>query len=495
MVIKNKGFLGGYKFRNFEGQPKEKLIETEIPEKVTVPLKQGFGNEVPVTVKTWDKVRAGQIIGIDNDSVSNPVHAPVNGIVEEIKKINYFKQEISAVIIKSDKTSGWQSLEGFMDEWLKLPVEKIEELIYLSGAASLGRNGIPTRFNSSTILPEEVDDLIIHETGSEVYNPSLFLLLGKRVLSFIEGLKILKKILPNAKVHVVLDKHQKYLIEELSKFISGWSWINIYSVEPKYPFGCDEVIIPAILGKNLPEGSSAANTGTIVLSVQAVLHACEAVTQGKPLIEKIVTLCGPGFKEPLHIQIRTGSSLENIIKGKIQENENLRFVLNSPLTGLAFSDISNPLDRTVCQVISLVEEKEKEFFAFIRPGSKKDSYSNTFLSAVLASDRKSSTNLHGEERPCIFCNYCQNVCPAGIIPHLIHHHVKKAIIDEILITLGISRCINCNLCSYVCPSKINLAESIKEGKEELIRQGFKFPSHGLCRTALKESEKNGELNR
>ena len=43
MTIKQKTFSRSYKFKNFEGQPQNQLVQMSIPEKVIVPLKQGFG--------------------------------------------------------------------------------------------------------------------------------------------------------------------------------------------------------------------------------------------------------------------------------------------------------------------------------------------------------------------------------------------------------------------------------------------------------------------
>jgi electron transport complex protein RnfC len=128
-------------------------------------------------------VNAGQIIGIDENSVSTPVHATVNGIVEEIKELEYFGRTILAVTIKSDGTEEWQPLKGGSADWTKFSAEAIEERLYLSGVASLGRSGIPTRFRSSVISPREVEHFIIHGIGSEVYNVSLSPLLEGDVRS------------------------------------------------------------------------------------------------------------------------------------------------------------------------------------------------------------------------------------------------------------------------------------------------------------------------
>lgn len=472
MITKYKTFKGGYRFKNFEGQPEDKLIELDIPQKVIIPLKQGFGTEVPPIVKPNDKVKAGQIIARDDNSVSTPIHSSVNGTVEEIKRINYFNQEINCVIIKSDKTTDIQLLDGYTLGKKKVPVEKLEELLYLSGVTSLDKEGIPTRFKSSIIPPQEVESIIVRGIGSEPYNLSLSVLLsGKKIFNFIYGLRVLNAVMPNAKIYLALNRYNKKLIEELYKLTAEYRFVEICPLEPKYPQEYDEVLVPTILGKKFPYGYSAANLGVVVLSIQTVLHVYDAVAEGKPLIERIVALCGSGFKENIHLKVRIGSPVEFIVKDRLLDNT--RLVLNSILTGVTLNNFSLPIDRTCSQLIAIKENNKSEFLAFLRPGLKKDSYTRTFLGSVFPNVKKIfDTNIHGEKRPCIFCNYCEEVCPVNIIPHLLHKYVVNNIIGIHLIKYGIFNCIECGLCDYVCPSKIQIMESIKQGREKLISSGW-----------------------
>ncbi|NIA16753.1 MAG: 4Fe-4S dicluster domain-containing protein, partial [Planctomycetes bacterium] len=481
MIPKYKAFPRGYEFKNFEGQPEEKLIQIKIPARVTIPLRQGFGNEVIPIVKPGQPVKAGQIIARDDESVSNPVHSSVNGEVAKIDRIEYLGREVGAITIESDGTGDWQKLQGCSSDPQGLSAEKTGELIYLSGAGSGGSTGIPTGFNSSVITPSEVENVIIRGLGAEVYNPSLELLLkGQKLSHFTEGLKILKKLMAHARFHLVLDKTQKSLINKLSQSLPNDDSFSFSTTAPKYSVSYDEVLIPLLLGKKFPYGYSSANIGVIVLDIQAVLHVYEAVVEGKPLIERTAALCGPGFRENPHVSFRIGSSLEHIVQGRIDTDKNLRFVLNSCLTGQRISELSLPADRTFTTIIAMLEDNESEFLSFARPGFTKDSYSQTCFSMLFRKNnkllqKKCGTNLHGELRPCIFCTFCQEVCPAGIIPHLLFQHVERDVIDENLLRYKIFDCIECNLCSYVCPSKVPVAEFIKKGKSGLISEGFEIP--------------------
>ena len=468
--LRYRTFRGGYKFKGFKGQAQNKLISIEVPSRVIIPMSQGFGISLKPEVKKGDKVYAGQIIGRDDRTISSPVHSSINGRVKSIKKINYFNRVIPMVIIEGDGSEDYERIKGYAQDWEKLSATKIEELLYKSGVTSLDREGIPTHFKTSVILPEEVENLIIHWAVSEVYNLSLEILLeGKNLFNFVQGIKILKKIIPQARIHLALNKKKKVIIERIRKLTSHLDKFKIYPVVSKYPQGYDEVLIPTLLNKEFPYGYSAANIGIVVLNIRAVLHVFETVAEGKPLIERIMALCGPCFKENIHIKARVGTPLEFILKDRVKDIPS-RIVSKSLLTGFALKDHSLPVDRTFSQIIAIPRKNEREFLAFARPGLRKDSYSRTFVSSYLKTEKIPDTNLHGEERPCIQCGYCTGVCPVRIIPSLINRYIRLGI-NETLMKYGLFNCIDCNLCSYVCPSKISLAENLKNAKERLVEIG------------------------
>lgn len=478
--MKTRTFTGGYDFKAFEAQPREELVVPGIPSKVIIPLQQGFGDELPPLVEAGEKVTAGQIIGRDDETVSSPVHSSVDGTVEEIATISYLGREQRAVTIRTQTVtirtqgeSGWKPPEKSPSDWKILPVEKLEEALYLSGVTSLGSEGIPTSFKSSLLSPAKVRHIIVHGVESDVYNLSLpFLLRGENTSHFVEGLEILQRVMPSAKLHVALNENQEAAIEKLSELLSGSGEIAVCPLSPRYPQEHAEVLVPTVLGEEFPYGYFASGIGVVILDIQAVLQVYEAVVEGKPLIERTVALCGRGFKENLHARVLIGTPLEHLVDGRTGKDEEVRFLVNSPLTGSVLSDVQLPVDCSFSQLIALVEGRDRQLLAFINPGFKKDSYTRTFLAGLLKTQKCLDTNLQGEERPCVFCNFCQGVCPVGIIPHLLYNHVKRNILNDDLLNLRIFNCIDCKLCTYVCPSKIDVAKLITEGKKKLLDEGF-----------------------
>ena len=106
---------------------------------------------------------------------------------------------------------------------------------------------------------------------------------------------------------------------------------------------------------------------------------------------------------------------------------------------------------TECRGITVLPEPgDREFLGFARPGWGRRSYSKCFLSSLRGKfSERLTTTMRGEDRPCISCNFCEEVCPAGIMPHLIHKYLYRDLIEE-ADQARVDLCVECGLCSFVC---------------------------------------------
>ena len=493
MIGGTRTFKGGYRFSSFKGQPDPTLRDAAVPSKVTLLLEQR-GQKIPIFVEPGETVKAGSIIARSSETVCSPVLSTVNGSVEAVAEVNWFGKPVNTVTIVSDGSSEWTPVDSPQRDWRHLSSDWLEKRLYRTGLTALGSSGIPTRFGSSVIEPGEAEHVIIHAVEDDVYNVSpLVLLQEKNFHSFFEGAAILKRIMPHAEFHVVLNRERTDLVSGLSRQTEGMKWLRVYGISPKYPQGKDEMLVNVILKREFPYGYSAANIGVVVLDLQSVNQMYEAVAEGKPLIERIIALSGPGFKSNSHLRVRIGTPLGTIVENRLVPDLKLRTICRSPLSGNAITDPSLPLHQAWDNIVSLVEKDSGEKLSFLQPGFRKDSFSRTFAASLLPFAKKDiNTNMHGEPRACISCGYCEDVCPVRILPNLIHRFISRNMVDETVMNLGIHRCIDCNLCTYVCPSKIPVASLMKQGKEKLIEEGLNPAAFILKRVPLKGLPKNEE---
>ena len=469
MKVKKIYFRGGYSFKNFLGSPNDNIETLEIPDEIRLPV-----TNKDVLIKIGDKIKAGQLIAqtINLENILNPVVSSINGIVKEIDN--------DIVVIKSDNNDlSFNNVTGFSKNWESLKDDIIQKIIFNAGISLSGKNDMPDKHDEIVVEPEKIKHIIVQGIESDIFEPNLNVLLpdNNRIFNFGEGILILKKIYKNACFHIVLNKFRKKIIKEIDLKFCNEKNIQIYSVKPKYPFNNDKLLINTILKKDLKDELFNFNAHVLIFNVQTLLHIHDAVVNGKPFIEKIITLSGPGFKKNIHLKVRIGTPINNILNKYKKENDSnddleYRIIYNSPLTGNEIKDFSTPVYTDNYNISALIEGNTTEIFSFARPGLRKDSYSNTFLANFLPIKKKCNTNFHGEQRACLSCMFCIEICPAGIFPNLLQRYIIKDKIDELLIKYEIFKCINCNLCSYVCVSKIPIAALIKKGKQKMIELGL-----------------------
>ncbi len=465
MKVLNGKISGGYEFKQFKGQPSPELVVQVLPEHLYIPLSR-TGKGVKPFVRTGDKVIAGQIIWQDDSTVSSPIHSSVNGVVESVSK--------SVVKIASTDSDASEKVPGYTSDWKDLKKDDLEKVVYLSGTGSLGSDGIPTVYKTAVIKPSDVKQLIIHSTDSEIFNPDISLFLkDKGAKKFTEGLSILAKIMDKASIHIAMSMNTSTWFQVIENAVSDDLTISFHKTKTKYPQSHDSVLVKSVLNIDIPSDYKGINKGVVILGIQDVCQVFEAVVEGKPLIEKIVALAGPVFKENLHLKLKIGTLISDLSEGKLllEDREDIRFINNSVLSGETLK-MEAPIGRKTEVLIALEEQRGQDLMFFAKPGLKKDSFSNTFLAKISPFNKNLSTNLNGEQRACLSCGFCQSVCPAGILPNVLFPYVERDKLDETAVQYGIFKCIDCNLCTYVCTSKIPIAAYLKEGKKKLLEDAY-----------------------
>ncbi|PKK97745.1 MAG: hypothetical protein CVV57_10720 [Tenericutes bacterium HGW-Tenericutes-2] len=291
------------------------------------------------------------------------------------------------------------------------------------------------------IQKESIGKIIISMTQVEPYDFPIDIFFEKDYANdFIQGIKILKDKLPNVQIHLVLcgDKLKKH--ETVISEIMNIDGVQVSTVVNKYPINKKELLIPTLLDMKYPIGYPSANIGVIMMEPYRIIQLYRYYKEKKPTTHYMVALAGLAWKDNLVLNLPLGTPIKEITNEYLNENIQVRLISNSLMTGLTLS-MEDKIDKDTSLLIALPEG--------VKGGHGID------------------TGLHGTVRACISCGQCQNVCPVGLIPHLLHKHVEQGLVNESLANLRIFDCIECNLCNYGCPSKIDLVGSIKKGKEQL----------------------------
>lgn len=429
-MARPESFRGGHCFGNFVGSPRGKSIKVLPPPKqVIIPL-----HGATPTVEVRDRVRAGEVIG-HADSLP-PVRSSISGEVVTI-------DTDESVLIESDGKDEWVSLGGFE----RSSPEELSEILYEAGVGNFKLQG------------QEIERLLINAVETEPYLEGDNQLLEESLEQFVKGLEVLRRALGDIPVHVGIN-YKSTAYRRLGRMTEEgeWAgWLHIHPLLPKYPQGIAEILIGTIFGRTVQ---------AMVLDVQMVVAAYEAVVDDKPYIERVISLGGSVVSVPGNFRVRIGAPIGELLEGRLNNEMPCRVIMGGPLRGEAVR-MDMPITRD-CSGITVIEDStDRELFPFSKPGARVESYSRAFLSALRGGgERQANTKVHGGERECVRCGHCIEVCPVEIAPTFIARYSRHGMLKQ-AVELGIDQCIDCGLCSFVCTAKIPLSYQIKEGKRSL----------------------------
>lgn len=463
-----KTFKGGHYFGLFEGTPRgQRLQPARLPQRVIIPLRQGFSGEVAPLVKEGDRVKTGQVVGRNDPNPqkpSTPVHASISGRVLKIEKRPHpLGGETLCIIIESEGKDEWQLLDR-PAHYEQLPPQELGKILYEAGVTSGGQAGFPTAYHSAPVTPEKIRYLIINAVETEPFCEATDQLLYEEFDKFVSGIQILRQALGDVQVHIGLGYNKPRIYEELIKRLERCDWCTIHRVRPKYPQGDDAVLVRTLLGVLLPQRGYATDVGCVVQDVQQCVAAYEAVVEGKPFVERVVSVGGSAVKEPGNYRVRVGTPIGSLLENNLKGHG--RIVLGSVIRGQAQGDLEAPIVKDTPAVIAL-REAERELFPIAKLGFDRDSFTGAYLNLPWVRYKRATTSLNGNPRPCVKCGYCIDVCPQNLVPALLGEYTVNGLLSEAQ-NIDLFACIECGLCAYVCPSKIPLLEQIREGKSKIL---------------------------
>lgn len=466
-------FKGGHYFSHFEGRPKAGIRLLAPPKRVAIPLRQrGFIRgehaqrwaEPKPLVAVGDAVKVGQIIARDDAALCSPVHAPISGKVTAVESRPHpFGGQSQVVVIQSDGKDAWVELAPAAQGLGQLTPDDVGRILYEAGVADLGLEGFPTPFNSSLAEAGTIKRLVINAINTEPYVEGEDDLLYEEFDKFAGGLKVLRAALGNVEVHVGIGWNRPRIIEELQERIPQ-EWCLIHPLKNKYPQGEDEVLVRTLLELRVPAGGTASQVGCLVCDVQQAVAAYEAVFEGRPMVQRVVSLAGSAMQQPSNVRVRIGTALGDVVKLK----EAGTTVLGGVMRGVAIDDMDAASVLRDTKAVVALRHPKKALNAVSELGLRRDSYTHVYLS-LPGLIKIADAGLHGMERACVKCGYCFDVCPQNLAPITIAEYARSDRLADAK-ALDLSACVECGLCTYVCPSKIPVMSQIQDGKRAALEE-------------------------
>jgi len=452
---------GGYNI-NIQGRPEPKIKEMPEPEVLCLGQKSRRFHFTQLRVGDRQSVSIGQALAVDPENYNVPLLAPRTGTV----RLNQLDGHIVLEDIKpfEKETAVFEQPEHISIHPGHLSLK--HKLLFDLGAWQFFSDAFTGSLPDPMGNPQAV---IISTLSLEPFLARGDVQLDEKLLNFTRGLEQLQSLLEYQPMYLVMPRIDTELATKVHEHIRGYAWVEMIEIPLRYPFD-NFTILARHLGLKPGKGP------VWSLRTEGIIAVDSALTMHKPCIQKIISIGGPAVLKPAHFEVCVGYPLDDLLRYLITD-EPVRILDGGVMTGDIIGDDDYGLDTECTGLTVLQEHRQREFLAFLRPGFDRRSYSNCFLSTFRkAFPERLNTALRGELRPCISCNYCEEVCPAGIMPHLIHKYLYADLLDEAE-DARIDLCIECGLCSFVCPSKIDLKREfveakrvIQEEKEEILKE-------------------------
>jgi len=432
-------FHGGLHLRHNKKISCETPLErTPLPGHLVVPLLQQYGSEAEATVKAGQKVLKGDEIGYFAHLGGGFVHAPSSGTVQGVTRrpISHTSGADGwCVVIETDGLDQWKRLEPLTD-WPEADPAVLRQKIRNSGIVGLGGAVFPTAFKTDEAIKQGIHTLILNGAECEPYISCDEMLMREQPDSVILGARILQRAIGASRTVIAIEDQMGVVNRALKKAVesAGDDRIKIVKITTIYPEGGEKQLIQVLTGLEVPTNGRPADLGLLCQNVATATAVAQAVVEGKPLIERIVTITGNGILRPRNLVARIGTPISNLVEQcGGYTNDVARLVLGGPMMGYALNSDANPVIKAANCILVLTESD-------IRPTQV--------------------------EMPCIRCGECARVCPAVLLPQQLDWLIRNQQWDDAADS-GLADCIECACCDMVCPSHIPLVEWFRFGKSEL----------------------------
>ena len=404
------------------------------PQKAVIPLQQHIGAPCEAKVKPGDKVKIGQKIGDSESFVSVPIHASISGEVESVGPYNHpLGKQVEAVTIASDGADSWNDDIKPVGELEDLSPEKLREVIREAGIVGMGGATFPAHVKLKPPEEKPIDTVIINGAECEPYLTGDHRLMVERPEDIIYGLKIMMKALEAENGVIGIEKNKPDAIKTMQELVKDETHIKVAPLPTKYPQGAEKMLIYSITKREVPSGGLPLDVGVVNHNVGTAIAMTEALREGKPLVERVLTVTGSGIKQPANLKIRIGTLVKDVLEVQGWHEETTRkLIIGGPMMGLSQTSVDVPVIRGTSGILALTDEE---------------------------------VNL-GESVDCINCGKCVDVCPVYLVPTFIAKAADRQMVERAE-RFNALDCIECGCCAFGCPAGIPLTLKIKEAKAQI----------------------------
>lgn len=432
----NHKFYGGvHPAEHKEATERKPVVPLEeAPAQVVIPMSMHVGAPCKPIVAVGDEVTVGQKIG-EIAGLGAPIHASVSGKVVAVEPRPHPGGDVMmSVVIENDYKDTPHPSIVHRDNVDALTSQEIIDIVKEAGITGMGGAGFPTHVKLSGAVGK-ADTIILNGAECEPYITADHRLMLERGEAVIGGARFIMKALGLKEATIGIEGNKLDAVEHLKSLLpNGDTSIHVETLKTRYPQGAEKQLIQRVTGREVPPGGLPADVGCTVFNVATAAAIYDAVTEGKPLTHRNVTITGGAIERPMNVNAPIGTPVEHLIKmaGGFKTQPQ-RLLMGGPMMGNPQYDLTAPMFKGTNCILALTDTEAA---------------------------------IQDTEQTCLRCGRCVNACPMHLMPLYMHMYAEKRAWHE-LEGYNIMDCMECGSCNYICPARIHLVQSFRMAKFEI----------------------------
>jgi len=306
----------------------------------------------------------------------------------------------------------------------------------MAGIVGMGGAAFPAHVKLSVPEGVKIRHLLINGAECEPYLTTDHRLMVERPEALLEGAEIMRQKLGAEETVIGVEMNKPDAIEIVRKHIQPGQPVRVVPLRVKYPQGAEKMMIKSVFDKEVPAGQLPRDVEVNVNNVGTIVAVADYFLRGVPLIERIVTVAGPGVTYPANLIVPLGTPVRDVVKfcGGLKPGTR-EIIMGGPMMGRPIASLDVPILKGCSGVLVFTETE----------------------------------TARRKEYPCISCGRCLEACPYFLNPSRLARLSKSRMFDEMK-AYNIFDCVECGCCTFACPSDIPIVQLIRTAKDDLAHR-------------------------
>lgn len=326
------------------------------------------------------------------------------------------------------------------------------EQVRRAGVVGAGGGGFPAHLK----LAAKADTVIANGAECEPLLHKDAAVIEHLAAPLVKGMELAMDAV-GAKDGVIAIKAKKTHAVESARAACQGSRVRVELLGDYYPAGDEYDLVHTVTGRLIPPAGIPLNVGVVVSNVETLVNIA-AAADGRPVVEKTVTLAG-AVRNPVTVTVPVGTTFRELIEATGG------FATDDPVLaigGLMMGETTDNLDAPIAKTTTGVVVLPRAHHVMQRKL------------------RPAKTQAAIGKSACDQCRYCTEYCPRFLLgytvePHQVMRSLAFTATGKELWNQWAALCCACGLCTlYACPEELFPKEACDDAKAEMRKTGFKW---------------------